>query len=108
VNIDHLLNTSFTHKRITRTTDGQGGWTEGESTQGTVKGRYHEPNARDLEQAPQGRADVNVVAYVGASESIERKDLLYDGTSKIEVVSITVPSKPVYQKIYGVLVQEGN
>ena len=89
---DSLLNNEFVHERRTRTDDGQGGWSIGYSSQGTVRGRIRPASSQEREVAMAEERRITHVFYTLADEDIERGDRLTCGDLMVEVEAVREPS----------------
>jgi len=87
-----LLNNVFTVTRRTRTSDGQGGFTIGYDSVGTVNGRIRPASSNEKEVASAARRDISHVLYVDADEDIERGDRVTCGWLTVDVVAVREPS----------------
>jgi len=87
-----LLNNVFTVTRRTRTSDGQGGFTIGYDSVGTVNGRIRPASSNEKEVASAARRDISHVLYVEADEDIERGDRVTCGGLTVDVVAVREPS----------------
>lgn len=89
---ESLLNNEFTHERRTRTSDGQGGWTIGYSSLGTVGGRIRPASSQEREVAMAEERRITHVFYTLADEEIQRGDRLTCGDLVVDVEGIREPS----------------
>lgn len=92
MSIQALYISVFSVSRPTRTADGQGGWTVGYSDAGTVQGRLRPASASEKAVAMQMQAQVSHVLYCGASEDLERGDLITCEGRTVEVIAVREPS----------------
>ena len=87
-----LLNHVFTVTRRTRTSDGQGGFTIGYSSVGTVNGRMRPASSNEKEVAAAMQRNISHVLYVEVDADIERGDrVTFDGLT-VDVLAIREPS----------------
>ena len=102
MSIGHLLNKTVTHQRASKTSDGQGGWVEGYANlnPSTIRVRFNNMNAKDIEQAGLEIGRAYHRAYTDPSADIRLNDKLIDG-SRIFLVVIPVhkPSIEIYNRI---------
>ncbi len=100
--ITHLLNRSVTVKRMTRTSDGQGGYTEALATVSSlkkVKARRSPASGSDRFIAGQEQAVVTHIWYFNGSPAILYKDVIVDGSLSYEVLGTLPPSRPDHLKV---------
>lgn len=97
--VRHLLTDDLTHRRGTRVSDGQGGWTESGAGTSTVKGRVSPARAADLEVGRQRQARVTHAIYMLPDQDVRMGDqIVHKGrTFEITVAEIE-PSIDVYHK----------
>jgi len=88
-----LFNNTFTIERRTRTSDGQGGFTIGYSSQGSVTGRVRPASGREREVAAQEGREISHVLYTAADEDVARGDRVTCGDLILEVLGVREPSK---------------
>jgi SPP1 family predicted phage head-tail adaptor len=88
-----LFNNTFTIERRTRTSDGQGGFTIGYSSQGSVSGRVRPASGREREVAAQEGREISHVLYTAADEDVARGDRVTCGDLILEVLGVREPSK---------------
>lgn len=86
-----LLNNTFTVTRITRTSDGAGGWTVSYGAVGTYEGRIRPASGQEREVAASMERQISHVLYLEC-EDIERGDLVSCGGMTVEVMGIREPS----------------
>ncbi len=87
-----LLNHEFTVTRRTRTSDGQGGFTIGYSSVGTVNGRMRPASSNEKEVASAMQRNISHVLYVEVDADIERGDrVTFEGLT-VDVLAIREPS----------------
>jgi SPP1 family predicted phage head-tail adaptor len=102
-----LLNKTIAVKTTVRTGDGKGGYTETE-TSSNISGRYHEAQHKDMMAAGQRRAEVTHVFYFDPGQTFDVDDYFeVDGRRFRISVPNLVPSVDIYQKAFGVEVQDG-
>lgn len=89
---DSLLNKRFVVERRIRTNDGQGGWTIGYGTLGSVVGRIRPATGAEREVAAAEERQVSHVLYTRASEDVVRGDRVSCGPLQVEVLGIREPS----------------
>jgi head-tail adaptor len=87
-----LLNNSFVVTRITRTSDGAGGWTVGYTAVGTYEGRIRPASGQEREVAAAIERQISHVLYLEC-EDIERGDVVTCGDLSVEVMGIREPSQ---------------
>lgn len=90
---ESMLNNTFDIYRLTRTDDGQGGWTEGHAYHDTVRGRLRPASGTEREQAAQVQRELTHVFYVLATEDIQRGDLVDGDGVTVEVLGVREPSR---------------
>lgn len=93
MSITSLFNNTFTIERRTRTSDGQGGFTIGYSSQGTAEGRIRPASGREREVAAQEGREISHVLYLAADEDIVRGDRVTTGDLIVEVLGVREPSE---------------
>jgi SPP1 family predicted phage head-tail adaptor len=71
-----LRNSAFEQSRLSRVSDGQGGWARAYVDLGEVAGRIRPASAQEREVALQEQRHITHVLYVEAGEDIERGDRL--------------------------------
>jgi head-tail adaptor len=69
-----LFNDLFTIARKSRSSDGQGGWTESFANIGTEPGRIRPASAREREAARRLESEVTHVMYVRPGANVKRGD----------------------------------
>lgn len=100
--IGHLLNRTPNLWRRSDTADGRGGVTTSWSDQGTVAARFSAPSPSERSAAAQQGVEVTHDVYLLPDADVRRGDRLVDGTTTIEIVSVTVPSVASHhQKAWG-------
>lgn len=92
--IDHLLNTTFTSTRPTRTADGQGGHTKGYAANGTFRGRIRPLSAGERIVGDRTELKTSHRLYVAWGEDILRDDRFTVDSSTFDVVAVNSPSEP--------------
>ena len=100
--IAHLCNRSVTIKRMTRTSDGQGGYSEVPAAVPSldpIRGRRSPASGSDRFLAGREEAIVTNIWYFDGSPDIRFKDLIVDGTTTYEVLASLPPSKPDHLKL---------
>lgn len=96
--IGHLLNRTAALWRKSTTSDGSGGQTVEWAQAGTVPVRLSSPRATERQAAAQEGAEITHVAYFGADSDVRRGDRLIDGDLTVELLAVTVPSDPRFQR----------
>ena len=86
-----LLNNTFTVTRVTRTSDGAGGWTKSYTSVGSYKGRIRPASGQEREVAATLERQISHVLYLECVD-IERGDLVTCGDLSVEVMGIREPS----------------
>lgn len=89
---ESLLNNTFTVERRTRTHDGQGGFSIGYSSVGSVEGRVRPASSTEREVAAAELRVISHVLYVVDGEDIKRGDRVTCGDLVLEVDGIREPS----------------
>lgn len=87
-----LLNNSFVVTRITRTSDGAGGWTVSYTPVGTYDGRIRPATGQEREVAARMERHISHVLYMEI-EDIERGDMVTCGDLTVEVMGNREPSR---------------
>jgi len=88
----HLLNRDATISRITRSTDGQGGWAESFTPQFTSKVRVSGLSFRERSQGAAELAEVSHAIYFESTKDVRRDDRILVGTTNYDVLSVQSPS----------------
>lgn len=80
---------TLTVQRVTRVSDGQGGWIETESSVGTVTGSLQAGGSSDATAADQGRAVVTWSLFVDPAPNVLRGDVLVFGAQRFRAVAVS-------------------
>jgi len=91
--IESLFNHEFGVVRMSRVSDGQGGWSQAPETVGTVEGRLRPATSREREVAAQQQREISHVLYVLAGADIERGDWVTGGGLTVLVQGVREPSQ---------------
>lgn len=85
---ESLLNNTLSVERRTRTDDGQGGWTIGYSSVGTIEGRIWPLSATERLVAESEEQQITHVIACAAGENISRGDRVTVDDLTVEVLGI--------------------
>jgi SPP1 family predicted phage head-tail adaptor len=88
-----LLNNDFAIRRIRRTSNGQGGWSEDTVAVATVRGRLRPASGAEREAAMLEERQITHVLYVVAGVDIARGDTVTGGGLTVEVQGVREPSQ---------------
>lgn len=88
-----LLNHEFSVSRLSRVSDGQGGWTESLVPAGTLRGRMRPASSQEREAAALAERQISHVLYTLAGADIQRGDTVTLGALSVQVDAIREPSQ---------------
>jgi len=90
---DSLLNNTFSVSRVTRTSDGMGGWSISYTPQDDVLGRMRPATTAERTIAQQQQRELTHVLYVRATSDVQRGDLVTGDGVTVEVLGVREPSR---------------
>lgn len=90
--IETLYISTFSRTRKSRTSNGQGGWTESYGSAASIEGRMRPATATERLMAAQRQAEISHVFYCAADEDVVRGDHLTGEGRTYEVIAVREPS----------------
>lgn len=85
--------------------DGMGGSTTTLVRQADVRGKVDQPSANEKLVAQQDESIHSHRIYLSPNADVRRGDEIRDGDRAFRVISVVVPSSPIYRKAYVELIQ---
>lgn len=92
--IGRMLNATADVWRITKVSDGMGGWVNTTVKVATVRARFSQPSAAQRTAADQTTARLTHVVYLASGANVLRGDELRVGARKLTVLAVFEPSEP--------------
>lgn len=105
--ISSRLNRSATHTKISRSSNGRGGFTQTWASQGSVQCRISMKSSSERAVANREEGLGSYKIFVLSSESIEVHDRLTVGSSVYEIVGISRPSRGNHYELEAELIEPG-
>lgn len=90
---ESLLNNTFSIERLSRVSDGQGGFIKTYASIGTLEGRLRPTSAAERTVANSEEAQISHVFYCVAGGDLARGDRIMLGDLSVDVQSIREPSQ---------------
>ena len=91
--ISSRLNTTASVRRVSRSSDGQGGFTHGETTVGNISCRISMKSSNERERANKDEGLGNYKVFTLTTADLQVGDELVVGSLRYEIISLGRPSR---------------